>query len=140
MSRSGYESDGENHSLWRASVERAIRGKRGQAFLRELVAALDAMPVKRLIMGEVVRDSEHMCALGSVAVLRKMDIEDLDIFDGEDVGKAFNIAQSMAREIVYENDKGGGSYDYEKHEWIGETSEVRWQRMRAWAVSNILGN
>lgn len=48
MSRSGYSNDGENIAMWRGQVASAIRGKRGQAFLRELVEALDAMPEKRL--------------------------------------------------------------------------------------------
>jgi hypothetical protein len=37
MSRSGYSDDLENWSLirWRGAVASAIRGRRGQAFLRE---------------------------------------------------------------------------------------------------------
>lgn len=44
MSRSGYVDDYEYLELYRASVERAIRGKRGQAFLRELAKVLDSVP------------------------------------------------------------------------------------------------
>ncbi len=36
MSRSGYQDDCEGLNLYRGTVRRAIRGKRGQAFLREL--------------------------------------------------------------------------------------------------------
>lgn len=52
MSRSGYTDDDDDPlatGRWRAQVRSAIRGKRGQAFLRELIAALDAMPEKALI-------------------------------------------------------------------------------------------
>jgi hypothetical protein len=47
MSRSGYSDDHSEWDLirWRGAVASAIRGKRGQAFLRELLVALDAMPV-----------------------------------------------------------------------------------------------
>ena len=53
MSRSGYTEDGDCDNpiylLWPSIVERSIKGKRGQAFLKELLADLDAMPDKRLI-------------------------------------------------------------------------------------------
>ena len=47
MSRSGYSDDIDDnwaHIMWRGRVASSIRGKRGQAMLRELLAALDAMP------------------------------------------------------------------------------------------------
>lgn len=43
MSRSGYSDDCDHIELWRAAVDAAVSGKRGQAFLRELLGALDAM-------------------------------------------------------------------------------------------------
>lgn len=48
MSRSEYSENLDSWSLirWRGQVVSAIRGKRGQAFLRELVDALEAMPEK----------------------------------------------------------------------------------------------
>ena len=102
MGRSGYVEDfddeGGSINLYRGSVERSIRGKRGQAFLREMAAALDAMPVKELIGGELVRDAEHVCAIGSVAVARGLDVSELDEYDGETVGKTFGIAESMAKQ------------------------------------------
>ena len=54
MSRSGYTDDyGVEDPLamgrWRAAVNSAINGKRGQAALRETLAALDAMPAKALV-------------------------------------------------------------------------------------------
>ena len=52
MSRSGYtdECDGWEFVRWRGAVNSAIRGKRGQAFLNEMVTALDAMQEKRLLV------------------------------------------------------------------------------------------
>jgi hypothetical protein len=132
MSRSGYSycSDFEYNAigLWRGAVRRAVHGKRGQAFLAELVNALDAMPVKELIAGEVVRDTEHVCALGSVALARKLDVSELEIDDGEEVGATLGIARALACEIAYENDEAATSK---------ETPAERWQRMRQWAVEQI---
>lgn len=128
MSRSGYTDDCDNLGLWRAAVARATDGKRGQAFLREMAAALDAMPVKELIAGEVVRDNEHVCAIGSVAVARQLDVQHLDIGDGEAVGQAFGVARALACEIAYENDDGGP---------YTETPAARWQRMRSWVDKQI---
>lgn len=129
MSRSGYSEDCENLGLWRGAVERAIRGKRGQSFLREMAAALDAMPVKELIAGEVVRDSEHVCAIGSVAVARKLDVSTLEPTDREEVAATFGIARALAQEIAYENDEGV---------WHDETPAERWTRMRAWVAAALV--
>jgi hypothetical protein len=55
MSRSGYiDDDWEEYqllNLYRGNVWRATVGKRGQALLREMAAALDAMPVRELVAG-----------------------------------------------------------------------------------------
>lgn len=55
MSRSDYSEDLDMWDLirWRGQVASAIRGKRGQKLLRDLAAALDAMPVKALIADEL---------------------------------------------------------------------------------------
>ena len=129
MSRSGYSDDCENIGLWRGAVARAVSGKRGQSFLREMAAALDAMPLKELIAGEVVRDSAHVCALGSVAVARGMDVTALEIYDGESVGAAFGVARALACEIANENDDAGP--------YSGEAPAERWQRMRRWVDGHL---
>jgi hypothetical protein len=52
MSRSQYIDDcDDNWQLirWRGMVASAIRGKRGQQFLKDLLAALDAMPVNAVL-------------------------------------------------------------------------------------------
>lgn len=162
MSRAGYSDDyGDDDPLalgrWRAAVKSAMQGKRGQAFLREALAALDAMPDKRLIAGDLVIDgSQHpntyfdakfivgadelcdirgnpapvgsCCLLGAVAKSRQMDVSDMDPYDIESVAPAFGLADAMTREIVYWNDEGG-RYD--------ETPEQRWARMRAWVEKQI---
>jgi hypothetical protein len=132
MSRSGYSDDiDDNWGLirWRGQVASAIRGSRGQAFMRDMLAALDAMPDKRLIAGELVHDGCH-CALGALGAQRGVDLHALDPYNPKQVGNTFGIARQLAQEIVFINDEGG---------WYDETPERRWQRVRAWVAENIAG-
>lgn len=126
MSRSGYSEDCENISLWRGAVNRAIGGKRGQAFLRELVEALDALPEPRLV-SDVLVDGSDCCAIGAVALKRGMDVGGINYEYRASVGSAFGIAGAMAAEIAFEND------EQVRH----ETPEEKWKRMRKWAVDNL---
>lgn len=129
MSRSGYSDDYEYMDLYRASVDRALYGRRGQQFLRELATAMDAMPVKRLIAHELVHPiSGECCTLGVVCKAKNIDVTEVDLEDAERVGNLVNIARSMAAEIEYENDERGGR---------DETPEARWIRMRKWVAENI---
>lgn len=130
MSRSGYSYDLDNWALikWRGQVASAIRGKRGQAFLRELIAALDGMPEKRLIEGDLVdEDSGAVCALGALGQVKGVDLLGLDSYDHEGLGRAFGIAPQLAAEVMFINDD-----DY-RH----ATPERRWQYVREWAVGKV---
>ncbi len=133
MSRSGYSDECENIALWRGAVDRAIQGKRGQAFLREMLDALDALPEKRLIAHELKRDDGAVCALGSVGVRRGIQMPKLDPDEAEDwgvegVGKLFGIADSMAREIQYVNDEAN---------YRPETDDQRFVRVRKWVCDQL---
>lgn len=130
MSRSNYTDDCEDwlqYGRWRGRVASAMRGARGQQLLRDLLAALDAMPVKRLIADELVKDGEF-CTLGVLGAKRGIEMEKLDPTDGDQVGGAFGIAPCMAQEIVYVNDE----------ELASATPEDRWIKMRAWIESLIV--
>lgn len=126
MSRSGYSDDCENVQLWRANVGRAIKGKKGQEFFKELLAALDALPSKRLIPHELVSDGE-CCALGAVAIWRGLDVANIDESEPEEVAAALGIRSMLAQEVAYMND------EYQRL----NTPEERWQRIRNWVTSNI---
>jgi hypothetical protein len=141
VSRSGYTDDCENLGLWRGAVNRAIRGYRGQDLLRRLRDALDAMPVKRLIVDAIKNDDGEVCALGA------LDPTPLD-YDAESLADHFGIARALAAEIVYQNDENGErfeAHDFEdadgikRRNWrtIYETPEERWTRMRAWVERHI---
>lgn len=135
MSRSSYSDDCDGWDLirWRGAVASAIRGRRGQAFLREMLAALDAMPEKRLIRGRFIENGEA-CALGVVALARGCDVSKVDPEDSEQVAGAFGISEALAAEIEYENDE---FYDYGLGAAIYSPGERLWRHMRAWVAENI---
>src|SRR5689334_17503262 len=122
MSRSGYSDDCENLNLWRANVDRTIGSKRGQAFLREMAAALDAMPCKKLIAHDFVDESGCACAMGVVAQARKLDVSALDESDPDDVGGCLGISSMLAQEIAYQNDECGAHVNLEgpRRPWVSE--------------------
>ncbi len=128
MSRAGYSEDVDQWALirWRGQVASAIKGKRGQAFLHELIEALDAMPEKRLIAHEL-ESGGNVCAIGSVGVRRGVDMSVLDPDDPDTIAGAFGIAQQLVREVEYMNDEA--LWD--------PTPEIRWKYMRDWAERNL---
>lgn len=131
MSRSGYseDCDGSGLNLWRGAVEQSIRGKRGQAFLREALAALDALPEKRLAADSLheTATGEH-CTLGVIGKARGLDLEKLEDSEPREVADAFGIARALAAEIMYLNDE----------DWCySSTPERRWLSMRNWINSQI---
>jgi len=138
VSRSGLVDDYENdwsQIRWRGQVASAIRGKRGQAFLRDLIAALDAMPQKRLIANDIVVVDEvsqetNVCALGSVLLRRGVPTGFIDPDDDdhrEELAGYLNIAPALVSEVEWLNDDGL---------W-GPTPEERWQFIRDWAVRHL---
>ena len=132
MIRSGYSDDCDGWELimWRGAVASAIRGQRGQAFLREMLAALDALPQKRLIADELQNNAGEVCAIGSVGRLRGVDMSKLDPEYPERIAETFGIASALVQEIEFIND--------EDFCWRGETTpERRFEIVRNWVVSQI---
>lgn len=129
MSRSGYSEDCEGWQLirWRGAVKSAIRGKRGQAFLKEALAAMDALPAHKLIDKELEQDGA-VCALGAVGRARGVNMADVDPYDRETVAALFNIPHALACEIFWVNDDEG------PHR---EPPEARFARVRRWVESLI---
>lgn len=136
MSRSEYSDNFDDRwGLWRGAVMSAIRGQRGQAFLRELLVALDAMPDKRIIRHSFSEAGAY-CTLGVIGAQRGVAMPHItdpdDYSEGEIRRKAsrlLHIAPAMAAEIMFKNDEDG--------EW-NETEEDRWLRMRSWVYVNIV--
>ena len=160
MSRSGYSEDDDDGTLglWRGAVERAIKGKRGQQAINEIIAALDAMPEKKLAAESLINVEGEFCTLGVLGKVRGLSIDQLNPDDWDEVAKAFNIAHAMAREIVYENDEVLDDYIYENIEICGpfrpwlehnrftfykvsicpdKLARNRWLHMRTWAEGQL---
>lgn len=163
MSRSGYTDDCDDYlaaGRYRGAVLSAIHGRRGQALLRELLSALDAMPEKKLYSGSFQRADGEFCTLGVLGAQRGTKMDDLgDVEDGCDirlVGERFGIAPAMAAEIMYHNDE----YAADEYKWVDveicgpvhpwdrhaksvrvpneNHPQERWQAMRDWVVENLL--
>jgi hypothetical protein len=138
MSRSGYTDDYDDPlalGRWRSAVRSALNGRRGQAFLREMLAALDALPEKRLaredlevpVTGMPFRlQGGEVCALGAAGRARGISMDNLDPYESEQIAGAFGIADAMAREIVEVNDS-----------YSRETPEARFARVREWVAATI---
>jgi hypothetical protein len=144
MSRSGYDDDYDSDgsfAMYRGMVASATRGKRGQALLRDILIAMNGMPVKQLIKDDLERMDGSVCAIGAAGKLRGVDMSNLDPEDAETVADRFNISDCLAREIVYMNDEGSVLCEFEwrdgKRRWRAETAEERYDRMRKWIRSQI---
>lgn len=128
MSRSGYieEFDNNIHLInWRGAVASAIRGRRGQAFLREMREALNALPIKRLIAHELEAAGE-VCAVGAVGRARGVDMSRIDPEDNDTIAKTFGVARALACEVMYLND-----------EYYYSSPEERYVNLRRWVDKNI---
>ncbi len=128
MSRSGYDDDCDNLGLYRGQVASATRGKRGQAFFKELAEEMDKMPDKVLIADELIDSYGQCCTMGVVCKSRGLDASKIDYDESWHVGRAVGIAEQLASEIAFMND-----------EWSpGELPQQRWIRMRKWVNEQIV--
>lgn len=135
MGRHGYHDDLDQRDLamWRGRVASAIRGKRGQAMLRELRDALDSMPEKRLIARVLQTKAGECCTLGRLAAVKGMDYTEYEDDEcaqqdlRDDLSVGLNVSACLIQEVEYENDEGA---------WE-ETPEQRWTRMRAWVERQL---
>lgn len=164
--RSGYvEADDIDPDVLehqRAALRSLLRSERGQAFVRRLAAALDAMAVKELASGALVRDGQ-CCAMG--ALCRAEGIEPLDLVVAERLQSDDTIRVSTLREEIAEllqqgydpdEDDDGFFADLEQQAgqvaaerlnipgelvrelmWINDEARggphARWTRIRRWA-------
>lgn len=129
MSRSGYVDDMEQWQFirWRGAVASAFRGRRGQAFLKEMLVAIDALPEKKLIANDLEANEGAVCAIGAVGKARGVDMQDVDPEDGKRVAALFSIPHAMACEIVFMNDE----------RFWRQTPEERFVAMREWIKNEI---
>jgi hypothetical protein len=132
------DSDPSQEGLITGAWRSAIRGRRGQQFLGDLVQALDALPLPELAAG-ALEDEETgcCCAFGAVRRLRGVDAVPLwfdpteeDIAPGN-LAKPFNVSETFAWAVVQANED----------EMIGndeKTRRLRWKQVRDWAVRHLI--
>lgn len=120
------------------ALRSAIRGNRGQQFLRDLVAALNALPEPKLSAG-ALEDEETgcCCAFGAVRRYRGTDAVPL-YFDPQEKDldpphfvEPFNVATALAWEVVEANE--GRSVSNSE-----AAMRQRWSSVRAWAARQLL--
>lgn len=168
MSRSGYTDDIDNHwhhIMWRGRVTSSIRGKRGQAMLKDLLNALDEMPDKRLYPNNFSTVDGEYCALGALGASRGIKMDDLgnaeDGCDESFVAQRFGVAAPLVQEIMYINDEWVSDHKFVDVEICGpirpwypdwghhkksicvnddDAPRRRWNVVRQWVESQINQN
>lgn len=136
MGRHGLDDSGDiddvlAYGRWRGAVSSAIRGKRGQQFLRELLKALDSLPQPRLISECLENVHGEVCALGSVGHARGIEMTHIDLDDYMQVSDEFDLNDKLAREVMWVNDEwgyGGNNVP---------DMERRFKVVRAWVLDQI---
>jgi hypothetical protein len=130
--------------LWEANQERSIKGRKGQAALRELEAALLALPEKRLIANELENAQGEVCAIGALVKFSGKenprvgdsfgDHGEMSVGEAEieritlDLAEALGVPRLVAVAIVYENDD----------RWE-QTPEQRYERILRWVQHALSG-
>ncbi len=132
----GESDDPLDWGRYEAAKRSTLRGKRGQAFLRELIAALDALPQPELSEGALGdRRTGCVCALGAVALAQGDSFADLAKDDGnwspDEAAERYSISPTLANEIISANDdwRDGNAADVRRS---------RWRHVRAWAVRHLI--
>lgn len=153
MSRSGYTDDCEGINLYRGNVERCLKGRKGQAALREMRDALEAMPEKKLVADAFACD-DGVCAMGALArhrevekgvpfdeaqaavidLARRKGLDEGDVNSAADcAANALSIPRYLAREVAFENDDHDGFGVGRK-----DDPEARHARMLKWVNEQIV--
>lgn len=110
--------------LFQANCDRSLRGKKGQAELRELKAALLALPEKYLLGNLLYDDAGGVCAIGAYGKYKGVNLATFDPEEGDhdEVGIAGGMPRLVAWKVVEMNDI----------ELETAKPEQRYRRMLAW--------
>ena len=170
MSRAGYTDDMDDYWSWiryRGAVRSAIRGRRGQAFLKEMLAALDALPEKRLITEDLVIDgenggfivggdtlvAEHQGGMTSFLYGPALSTEAVEVCRVNDACALGAVALARGMKVggidphdpcqvapafgIAEAMAREIAYENDEGGPRKETPEQRWHRVRAWVEASI---
>lgn len=89
--------------LYQANCTRSVKGQAGQKALRELEAALLALPSKRLI-AEELDDGQDVCAIGALVRHKKITPTSDSEWEMENVGVECGMPHLVAWKVVELND------------------------------------
>lgn len=142
-------------NLYHANCARSLGGRKGQAALRELEAALVALPTKRLIANALVHEGD-VCAIGALALKRGvLSLGEED--EGEemvDVGESLGMPRLVAWKVVEANDIDNETYSVRapgpnQYQWpeytpgyrlsVHTTPEERYVNVLKWVRANLSG-
>jgi hypothetical protein len=140
MSRLYFDDDWDYNveGLQQGWLRSAIRGKRGQQFLRELVTALDALPTPELCCG-ALEDAQTGCCCAFGAVRRLRGPENVNLWfhpEEEDMSpynlaEPFGVSNTLAWAVVQANEEMAESN-------TEQARRRRWADVRAWAAGHLL--
>lgn len=141
-----YDEDYANQGLlWWANIERHIKGAKGQAVLREIRDILQAMPEKVLITSRLADEKGHVCAVGAVALARRVAkgesrddvLRDLaaripedDNYMGADITASLGVQVGLKYGLAW-------TLGYANDAYWKDTPEERYERVLAWVEKNI---
>ena len=139
MSRLYFDDDWDYNleGLQQGWLRSAIRGKRGQQFLRELVTALDALPAPELSCG-ALEDAQTGCCCAFGAVRRLRGAENVKLWfhpeeedlSPDNLAEPFGVSNTLAWAVVQANEEMAESN-------TKQARRRRWADVRAWAVSHL---
>lgn len=128
----------------RGQIASAIRGKRGQALLRLIRDALDAIPNKQLGSDSLRGDKGCYCAIGAAYWFSDKPLPYVDHPDYEDfeideliidsASAHLNAAEILIQEIMWNNDE---CVRLKRGEIPAMLRRRRWLWMRAWVDNRI---
>jgi hypothetical protein len=135
MSRIGISDDEEfpgQFGLWQGNCQRSIKGRVGQAALRELEAALLALPQKRLIAGELEDSEGEVCALGALKRYKGVaEVKAEPEWEMEEVGVELGMPRLVAWKVVALND--------DEFDWRAPISpEERYEKVLTWVRKQLI--
>jgi hypothetical protein len=134
--------------MWQHNVDLALRGRKGQKALRELLLALDAVPGHRLIRDYLVNPEQgEACAVGAWLAYKRIasgqttdwndtlralyqQYGETEGWETGDIGRReLRVTGTLAQHIAYRND------DYYRS---ATTPEQLWQATYDWVRSQIV--
>jgi len=158
MSRISYSEEEDypgQFNLWQANCQRSIAGKQGQAVLRELEAALVALPNRRL-QSHIVACDGDVCAVGAFLLMRKAkevgsvdeaqrqleaemgSEEDQCDIETDELGIEAGMPRLVAWKLVELNDiHFDYKWDAQANKCVEITPEERYDRILAWVRSKL---